>query len=244
MKTTGKDADIAARRSQEVLLKERYVKSAIVFRRVDVIGRAILIEEKGEISRHLAILKVTTIDRVLGIVGPRSAWQIESLKVSQFRYAKKGSLDMRCVVGPHSRVGSETADEAKWSIGTISYRNAAERATITAIFWFEMKPHHKFAGLRVKENLRPFEDTAGGDFTLRVGRDGESDATIFPIIEIIGGISMHADMGPIAVFAFDLMLAVPIVGIFVKEEASPVRIDGSASGVLPSLPRMEGGEGR
>lgn len=99
-----------------------------------------------------------------------------------------------------------------------------------------MKPHDEAFGRSVINHFGTLDDAPPGDFTLRVIRNGQGDALIFPVVQIPGGVDVHAYFGRIAL---DFVLSKPVISSLVKQDSAPVRIDVDPLIVRPRLIRNE-----
>ena len=109
---------------------------------------------------------------------------------------------------------------------SIAYGNTAKSTGISSPFRFQMKPHDILVILLVIDHFRTFQNTAFRYAMCRIIRhDRQSDTFVFPIIQILGGITVNTDQGIISGCSFRLMLAKPVIGITGMKNTATVSID-------------------
>ena len=97
-----------------------------------------------------------------------------------------------------------------------------------------MKPHDKAFRRSVINHFWPLDDAPSVDLTFQVIRNCESDALIFPIVQILGGVDVYAYLCRITL---DFVLSKPVISSFVKQDPATVRIDVDPLIVRPRLIR-------
>ena len=104
-----------------------------------------------------------------------------------------------------------------------------------------MEPHHVLFGLLVVDHLGAFQDAAFGDGVGVVPfHHFQGDSLVLPVVQVPGGIAVHAHLGAVSGVPLHLVLPVPVVGALVVQDAAAVGIDVHAVVVRPDFTGLEG----
>jgi hypothetical protein len=102
-----------------------------------------------------------------------------------------------------------------------------------------VEPHYKFFGLGIVNNPGPFKDTTFGDFGSCIGRHGQGNAFIFPVIQVGRRIAAHTNLGCVAQPSLGFKFAKPVVFSVMEQNAPSVRIDMYSLIIGPDSHRSE-----
>ena len=130
-------------------------------------------------------------------------------------------------------VGSERLQESVGSCDLVRNGDADASFFVAFIFKFQMEVHHVLAGLRIAHHLRALDDAPGLDVMPDFVGDRKRDAAVGPVDEVFGRVAMDADKRTVAEIAVYLVLAEPVPGVPILEDAAAVRVDVIPFVVVP-----------
>ena len=207
-----------------------------------MVGAAVVIDEERHVPGHLSLRGIASheVQRV-GVFGQAAAVEAHPRGAALAEMLRQG-VDR---IDPG--IGTPGPQEGVRACGAVADRHAAQGARVPGPFGFEVEPHDVFARAGVADHLRAFEDAALFDRAARAfGSHGQGDAFVAPVVEVLRGVAVYADLREVARLACGLVLAEPVVAAFVVEDAASVGVDDGAAGVGPdrSGPELRAGAAR
>ena len=207
-----------------------------------MVGAAVVIDEERHVPGHLPLRGIASHEvQRIGVFGQAAAVEAHPRGAALAEMLRQG------VDRINPGVGASGPQEGVGACGAVADRHAAQGARVPGPFGFEVEPHDVFARAGVADHLRAFEDAAFFDRAARAfGSHGQGDAFVAPVVEVLRGVAVYADLREVARLACGLVLAEPVVAAFVVEDAASVGVDDGAAGVGPdrSGPELRAGAAR
>ena len=226
--SAGRHAGVASGVVQVVGGQLSNVERVVLLAGEDVVGLAVVVDVERHVTCHL----------------PRAEVALQVLVEAHGR-----ALDRPC-----AGVGPRRVEELIRPLGTVGHGHTVAGGVIALPLQLEMEPHAELLRHGVVDDLRTLQDAAALNVGVRrratpshalgtvlTGRrlgDAEGHAAVAPVHQVFRGIAHHADQCITGMLA--LMLAKPVIGIVVFQDAAAVGVDMFTLVVEPQLARPDG----
>ena len=234
---SGKCPDEFSRMPRVIRCQLRNVCCAIFFRRINVVGLAVVIHKNGHVPAHLSFFKIL-LEHILGTyafgqcAGSQAGYSFECLH---------GLVLFIHVQGPFARIDSPGLQELEWPCGFCCRCHPRVSGSISFPLEFQVEPHHVLSGLFVVNHFGAFQDAALGDGVGMVPLHHlQGDSFVLPVIEVFGGIAVNPYLGIVSCVPLHLVFPVPVIGSLVVQDAAAVGVDVRAVVVRPDFSGSEG----